>query len=330
MADSDTQIENVDVDTDNLDDFSDTFFGKAKVAEPEVEDVEEVSETPSATEEVEESTVDEADGDDAPADDEDEDEKPSQAKGRKSARERIDELTAKARQAERRADAAERELAAAKVQTPANEKEVRQAPEALDTGAPTPDDVLENGDLAYPLGEFDPKYIRDLTRFTIRQENEVARKEDEQARQNEALEQEERVLVQEWTVKLNDAAERLPDFREKVAELEDTFSDLDPNYGKYLATTIMSLEFGPEVLDYLADHPDEAQTIVAAGPTRATIALGRIEARFASGDEVEKGKVVTTQAPPPPPKNKGSHGKVSVAADTDDLDAFEKQFFSKK
>jgi hypothetical protein len=54
-------------------------------------------------------------------------------------------------------------------------------------------------------------------------------------------------------------------FREKAVELEDTFRDLDPSYGKYLATTIMSLDYGPHVLDYLADNPDEARNIVASG-----------------------------------------------------------------
>lgn len=328
--------DNVDVNTDNLDDFSSQFFGKPEAPEPEVE---EAPESPSATDEdstesePEESTPDENEGDGvdtpAPEDDEPDEDEPEAPKprGRKPAAERIKELTTRAYEAERRAEAIQKELDAAR-QKPV-EVPVRQTP--LEGAAPHPDTLAEDGQPLYPLGEFDPTFIRDLTRFTIRQETEAARKEDEEARQKTETETVERQLLDSWTEKVKASTERLPDLAEKVTELEEAFSGLDPNYGKFIAATLMSLEHGPDVLDYLADHPDEAKRIVNSGATQASIAFGRLEARFDSDpSESGKGKVVQTEAPPPPPRTRGSGGKAGVAADTDDLDAFEKQFFVKK
>ncbi len=341
MNDSET----VDVN-DDLDAFSTLMFNPD--TPEDVKENEEVTETPSATDEVEdleeeESTVEEADEDDTLAEqdeDTDEDEEAEtklfKVKGRKPAKERINELTAKAKEAERRADALAQQL-----------EELRKAPKTeadkpvqttpLEDGAPSPEATLDNGDPVYPLGEFDPKYIRDLTRFTIAQETAIAKQEAAEARQREEMEQAEAALLETWNEKLEAASERLPDFREKALGLEDTFTDLEPNYGKYLVSTIMSLEYGPDVLAYLADNIAEARKIVAAGPTQATIALGRLEAKVAMSletpsDEVDKGKAgkVPTKAPTPPPHNKGNSGKRTVAGDTDDLDAFEKTFFTKK
>lgn len=331
----------VDV-TDNLDEFSKILFSKDTLekAPEDKEVVEDVPETPSATEEddsKEESEVEEsaekASGEDAPADEDDsdpeieeEDTSLLKVKSKKSARERINELTAQKRDAERRADALARELEEARSK---DQPKVRQEPTTPDRDAPDPDTLLEDGKPMYPLGEFDPHFISDLTRFTISKEMAAAKQEAEEARAVEEMEKSERELLGSWADKIKVAVERLPDLPEKVSELEDTFRNLDPNYGKYLASTIMSLEFGPDVLDYLADHPDEARKIASSGATQATIALGRIEARFIkpAEKEVEKGKVVT-QAPPPPVRNKGSATKHAVADDTDDLDAFTTKFYS--
>lgn len=328
----------VDVNTDNLDDFSDLLFGKTPVAEPEVDtNTKEVTETPSATEdsdesEVEESTAAEADdGDDAPeaeVEDEVEEEAPK-PKGRKPAGVRIKELTTKAYDAERRADALARELEAIKSQTKAPEEVPVRKTALLDAAAPHPDDLVD-GQLKYPLGEFDPTYIAELTRFIIRKESDDEKAKQEAERIQNETQTAGRELLNAWTDKVKIAAERLPDLPKKVTELESNIGHIEPQYSEYLASTIMSLEYGPDVLNYLADHPEEARSIVDSGPTRATIALGRLEARFTAGAEVEKGIVITTNAPPPPPRTKGSGGKTGVAADTDDLDAFEKQFFVKR
>lgn len=348
MADSETPVETVDV-TDDLDTFSDTFFNKtpepAKVegdekAEVKVEETPEI-ETPSATEvsSGSEEPTPEADGLAHENDGEDEevegDKTPTfKIKTRKSARERITELNAKYRETERRLEEAIAKLNERERQEPSAKAPRTATPSKLEEGAPDPDATGADGNLLYPLGEFDPTFIRDLTRFTIKNETETARAREIEERKADEIKTAEQELLSSWDSKIKKSVKELPDLQTKVAVLEDEFVSLDPNYGKFLASTIMSLDYGPHVLDYLADHPEEARAIVASGPTRATIALGRLEARFVSSDdnkrdEVEKGKVVTS-APTPPPRNKGSAAAISVADDTDDLDAFEKKFFAKK
>jgi len=110
----------------------------------------------------------------------------------------------------------------------------------------------------------------------------------------------------------------------------EAFQGIDPGYGDYLALTLMQSEVGPQILYYLADNIGEAQKIVASGPAAATLALGRLEARFSKTSE-EKATTKVSEAPnPPETRTRGSGGKFTVSPDTDDLDAFEKVFYSRK
>jgi hypothetical protein len=61
------------------------------------------------------------------------------------------------------------------------------------------------------------------------------------------------------------AEEELPDIREKLGSMGDTFEGIDPNYGEFLAATIMSCDFGPQIMYYLSQNIGEAQKIVASG-----------------------------------------------------------------
>jgi 3-phosphoglycerate kinase len=89
----------------------------------------------------------------------------------------------------------------------------------------------------------------------------------------------------------------------------------------------MGLDAGPEVLYHLANHLDEAQAIVSKGPLGAAIALGRLEARFAKGQEQPKPRV--SAAPKPAPSTaRGVAVGGEVKGDTDDLDAFSASFFA--
>lgn len=313
------------VDTsDDLDAFSATFYGTSMEApkdDPKPED-----ESKDAPEDVSDDTPpapDKEAEDDDPVDPEDNAEADKPKPKKKSAQERISELANARREAERRAEELERKLqeALGKKDTPKEEAVAKVS------GEPTPDDLGEDGEPKYPLGEFDPNYIRDLTKFTLNEEKKAA----DAARESErkaAQEQEVREhLMNDWQNRIEDIENELPDFRTKAASLEDTFSDIDPKYGEFLATTIMSLEAGPRVLYHLAENPDEAEAIVKMGPVMAAVALGRLEASLAT-------KVVippkTSDAPPPPPRNRGGSVRMTTPGDTDDLDAFEKEFFKKK
>lgn len=322
--------------TDDLDLFSADFFGQKKAepepAKPEEDDGKEGSDahTDDGTQPSEDDdTLDEDDnGKDNPDEDEDSgDKNPPKKKNR--FQERIDELTGKAREAERREAALKAELEEIRKKLDKNEPELPTKP--VEVAGPSPDDKNEDGTDKYPLGEFDPNFIRDLTKFTLEEERRALKAKEAEETQQRQLDEQRAQLETSWREKLGPAQERYPDFQEKGSQLIESFPDLNPAYGEYLTATIMGMDYGPDVLYYLANNPDEAKKIVESGPTKATIALGRIESKFLEAEE-EKKKTRTkvSKAPTPPPTNKGlAAAHIDIPDDTDDLDAFTKKLFPK-
>lgn len=322
-------LNTVDPTTDDLDAFSDLFAGRATEAKEEPkEDNAAIEEgEPLATEQVE--TEAETDDLEQKVDEDEEDKSLLKVKPKKTAKERITELTAKAHEAERREAETARRLAELEARISKPAEETPAAVKVADPEAPSADAVDKDGQPKYPLGEFDPNFIADLTRHTIRKETEAIRKRDAEEAAAKAQEQEVASRQAAWAEKLTDAETRLPDLREKGQTLEASFANIDPQYGQYLASTIMSMEHGPDVLYYLSTNLAEAQKIAASGPLQATLALGRIEAKFASHEEAKEPKL--SKAPPPPPVNtKGNKGSREIPDDTDDLDAFSDKFFQRK
>lgn len=336
-------IENVSAVEDDLDAFAADFFGQKEAqsepASSEKDETDNKEDVPS-DETDDNKTEDTHEGDDDTPNDEDdnnedddegkqeeEDSNEPKPKPKKSrAQERIEELNKKYRETERQLNELREKFE--KQNTETNKPAVKEA----EVTGPEPSDQNEDGTDKYPLGEFDPNYIRDLTKFTLEQERQAAKAQDEQAQAQKVMEEQRAELQAGWNEKLGPAQERYPDFREKGEELIDTFSDLNQDYAEYLTATLMSMDYGPDVLYYLANNPDEAHKIVNGGPTKATIALGRLESKFAdAAEEKQKARPKVSQAPTPPPVNKGAApAKTVVSPDTDDLDAFSKEFFKKK
>ena len=312
-------------DTDDLDAFTSLLDGKAQVLkteddEPKITNVE----VDTDADDEDDTQVNDTTNDEAPDEDDDSaetsDEKPKKKVNRYQ--ERINELTAKAREAER---------ALAALQA-AQQQQQTEAPKpstpVVQDDAPNPDAKNEDGSDKYPLGEFDPQYIRDMARHTIDKEW-TARKEQEAqeaAQRQEAAARE--ALQAQWVEKLTPMTEQHEDFIDKTMGLESAFDGLDPAYSDYLVTTIKSLEHGPEVLYYFANNLEEAKQFVQSGPLSATLALGEINAMFKGTTRKAEPKV--SKAPPPPQVNKGSKTRTAVNPDTDDLDAFSDMFFVKK
>lgn len=324
--------------TDDLDAFSSEFFGQKSDAPPQASEEEvEAPEAPAVSDAPEDDDTHDDEVDDTLAPDETEDEEEDEAPveevvkpKRNRAQERIEELNTKYREEQRQRELLEARLAKLE-QT--NAPEVKPEAVVVKNAGPQPDDLNDDGTDKYSLGEFDPTYIRDLTRHTLQEEREAMKVQEQATVREQALESQKNALQSDWQEKLGPAQERYPDFQEKGQELISSFDGIDQTYGEYLTATIMSLDYGTDVLYYLANHPDEAKTIVASGPTKATVSLGRIEAKFANAEaEKQLARPKISQAPTPPAHvNRGSApAKVSVSADTDDLDAFSSEFFKKK
>lgn len=312
---------------DDLDSFSDLFHNVEKTPEPAKQEDEAPEEIENDdVKPVEESGNDEETGEnkeEAPDEEEKPEDKPKKVN---RFQERINELTAKAREAERANQELEKKLA----ELALKQSEAVNKPDstsAVDDNSPNPDAKNEDGSDKYPLGEFDPSYIRDLTRYTIQRESAIAK--EQEAKENASRqEQEARAALQnQWVEKLNSASEQYDDFLDKTIELEDVFSGIDPGYSDYLVQTIKSLDHGPDVLYYFANNLEEAQKFVQSGPLAATLALGEVNAMF-KGQTRKETKV--SKAPPPPQVNKGSKTRTVITGDTDDLEAFSNLFFTGK
>lgn len=315
---TEVQIEN----TDDLDAFSKGFFGQKQVEEK----------PPATTEDAEQEASDDTKAqDDALDEAEAQEEIPDKPK-RKTVQERIDEVVRQREDAKREAAAEVAKLRQEledfkKSQQPATIADPAQAAE------PTPDALDKDGNPVYALGEFDPQYIRDLTRFTLNSERTKVQAETAEAQRVEAAKQEQQTLQTSWNGKLEEAKVEYPDLVEKGQALLAGFNNLDPNYAGYLSTVLMSMDKGPDVLYYLSNHPDEANTIVNSGAQRATLALGRIEARFIEADALKAlAKPKVSKAPPPPAERaRGTNGAfIAVNGDEEDLDLFTQAFFKKK
>jgi hypothetical protein len=174
------------------------------------------------------------------------------------------------------------------------------------------------------MGEFDKQYIADLTRYEFArlraEEDEKNKLTAEEAKAKEAHDS----IVNDWNQRLNKAKEeKYPDFESKVESINTEFADLEPAYGDYLASTIMAMENGTDVLYYLANNVDEAKAIAKSGAVAATLALGRLEARLSTTPVETKPKTKTSNAPEPPPTFvKGGAAVKQPRVDTDDLDDF--------
>lgn len=327
MSDSTPLVEN----TDDLASFEADFFQKTPVAKEKVK-----AEEPAEAETPDESDEDEIDDDaiatdaddeaDEPDEDESEDEPEPAKKNRKSAKDRIQELNTKLREAERRETETLRRLALVEARESPKPTEEVKAPAPTD--APNPDAEVDGKPL-YPLGEFDPAYIRDLTRFTIKQEQTAAETFRRERETQEASANAREAARVKWVERLDQAEDEIPDVRDKIATIGDMFTNIDQGYGQYLVDVVQSLEAGPRILAYLADNPKAAREIVSSGPASATLALGRLDAKL-SKTETKAPVAKPTRAPSPPKTTRGTAGRFANSADTDDLDAFERQFFQKK
>lgn len=311
--------------SDDLDTFSAGFFGqKQPVASETKEEVEQ--EKPEAEAEKEAEAQEETDPN-AEADAEYKEAPPK----KKTVQDRIDELVKQREDVKREADA---RIDALRKEFEDKIKALEpQAPAKVVQGEPSPAELKEDGTEKYPLGEFDPQYIRDLTRYTLEAERTQmnTRAEQEQRQRQEQAAQVE--LTQNWNQKVVAATAEYPDLVEKGQAMLAGLGDLPNDYSTYLSNLLMSMDKGPDVLYYLSNNPQEAATIVNSGAQKATLALGRIEAKFLEADsQKQAAKPKVSNAPPPPPvRARGTNGAfISVAPDTDDLDAFSTEFFRKK
>lgn len=282
-------------------------------------------------------TLELTDGDEAvDADDDDEtaeEDEGEDGKRRRSkpAKQRIAELTAKLREAER-------QLAAAN----SNPEE-----EAKEPVKPNPDD--------FEYGEADPKYIDAVTDYKLEVRDADRKKGETQQRQKQAMmdrlqtglakaEAEGQDKYEDFDAKVSEAAnlrgEPLPpiltvglavspvghDIIYRLAT-DEAVSERLESLARGQSPKMMAMALGELEGEYLDDTSDADLDINDELDTARM--MGRMRAR-AAGRKAEapaKKEVVVTKAPEPPAKRaRGGAGKASTRPDTDDINAFMRDF----
>lgn len=313
--------------SDDLDSFAADFLhgstdhNRKRVETPEEPVIEAEAEEPEIDET--DDIVEDADANDT--DENDEEEAPVEEKPKKkSVQDRINEITAQRYEDKRAADARIAELER-KLQERETEKPQPKAVES--TEGPDPLAENEDGTLKYPMGEYDPAFVRDIAIHAVKQEQKAAetyRKQSEQEAQINAARQ---TAQTEWLGRVDEVKTEIPDIVDKIKSLDTVVAQADVGYQQYLVDVIMSLDNGPRVMAYLADNLDQAQKIVSSGAASATVALGRLDGKMAKAPAEKK---IVTQAPKPAVRTpRGTSGQFSMRGDENDLDAFAREFLKK-
>lgn len=231
-------------------------------------------------------------GDDAAAAEEGQAEQP---KPKKTARERIDELTAARREAEREA-----EYWRAKALQPAQEARRPQAEAATEEPEPDPAD--------YEYGELDVNFIRDIARHEMRREfrEELAQRDMWQSVQTR-LEAFNRKVVEQFP-------DGEPDGLVALRAL--------PSLSQAVTDVILASDNGPKLADHLGKNPRELNRLSALPPHLQAYELAKIETRLSATPAAK----TATDAPPPTPQVRGAGGRFSTPPDTTDFAAFDKAY----
>jgi len=220
-------------------------------------------------------------------------------KPKKTAEQRIAELTRQRHEAERAlaAERAEKEALRVKLEggkTPDLTGKSQDATNQTDDVPPDPLDATK-----YPYGELSIEYVNDSARYAVRQELKAEQAKQEERRQREAAAQQEQTYRGKADAMASAGAEKYSDFDEVVRE--GIKSGEVPVSGD-LAKLILESEVGHDIAYHLASNPKEAQEVFGKTPLAQAAYFGRLEAKFSStsSDATAKHAVKTTKAPPPP------------------------------
>jgi hypothetical protein len=255
---------------------------------------------------------------------------------------RLRRANGRARAAERRAQQAESRLGTLEQRLAALEGRGTLTPQDK---AGKADDDKEPDPSKFELGELDPKYIRALARWEVRQETAELAK-NQQTQQRSSQQEKAAAEIAEKRAAFEEAGtERFDDFQEVVLDTVG-LPKTDPAAWPLSATIgqlILNSEFGPEVAYTLASDPKEAKRVDKLSDAEKQRWFFRQEAKFeaekasadASGDDKgaasereptqsKPAQRTATQAPPPPRRrNNGAGATPRVSPATTDFAAFE-------
>ena len=173
---------------------------------------------------------------------------------KKSASERIQEITLARHEAERRAAEAERQLAEFRA------TKMQPEPVAAPAGKPALDQFKD----------YD-SYVEAVAEWRASEAVRAALSEAEKKTQTAAQAAQNKQRTESRAKAQTAVRQAIPDYDEVVGLSEVVIAP-------HITDTILESDRGPEVAYYLAQHPDKAEAINAMSPIAAARAIGRIEA----------------------------------------------------
>lgn len=244
---------------------------------------------------------------------------PAKTKPKKTAQERIGEITHARREAERRADAERTRADAAEARAAALERgdtkqPLTKQPEAAkdDKDRPKPD--------AYEYGELDGKYIADVTAYEVNKAIATHTAKQEETRQAEAAAVKQREYQKRAGDMLEAGRAKFEDFDDQVLEGTVITKELTG----VIHDLLLESEVGADIVYHLATHPKEARAIFSKSAIAQAADFGRLEARFTAPPKAEKKPDPKPPSAPDPVKQpRGAGGKFATAPETSDFAAFE-------
>lgn len=265
-------------------------------------------------------SVDQDDGSGDEGEDEGTEEAPKVKKPKQKASERIKELNAKLREAERNLEQ-EREKSV--------DTRIERLEKLLNGGkneatvedsrvSPDPNDLSK-----YPLGRLDDRYIEDQIAYTA---EKMVEQQFGSFRQRQA-DDVARAAAEQQT---NDLLEKVSTITDKGLPIFDDFMEtvVEPGMkGEYQLTQVtfeaaVEAEHGAEVLHALATNKAEAARVANLSPYQ--------QIRYVTDKSTEIASKRKAKPPragaPPQHQSRGSSGKFGASGDTDDLEAFEKEW----
>lgn len=253
-----------------------------------------------------------ATGEDGDTGDDDEiDEQPK----RKTARERIQELNKRARDAERRGSNLEARLAA--LEKGAGQPNNFNGSSGSKDSAPDPSDQTK-----YPLGHLDDRYIEDKLDWLATEKAtklaDAALQRQQETEQSTALERQQAALMDTVDTVSAKGVELYDDFQEVVVD-----AGLKGDWALTQTTfeAAAESEHGPQILYELAENPKEAKRVASLSNIQQ---LRFVDKRNSEIAEKMAGRKIPKAGAPPQTQTRGANSSTRISPTTDNLDDFEK------
>jgi hypothetical protein len=212
----------------------------------------------------------------------------------KGAKKQIDRLTAKRREAEERADAAERELARLRGQGKPETKAAEKA-----DAEPNLEDYIKK---AKTYEEGLQKWNKDHTAWVVRQENATRAAKDAE----EAANQSAKETYDAHLERLEAARTAHDDFDDAVKEMP-AFTFSSPAANQAFQMAIVEADNGPELMYHLATHPDEMAKFADLSPVKVQMMIGRLSDKLNPSTSTNTARATPkSQAPAPTTPLRGS------------------------